>query len=167
MTFPILIPPPSLPQSSFGRLFRVTTFGESHSAAIGAIVEGVPPRMRLDAADVQAQVNRRKPGQSSLTTSRSESDTVLLLSGTEGGLTLGTPIGLSIKNSDHRPQDYASFAGIPRPSHADYTYMVKYGVLASSGGGRASARETAARVAAGAIAEKWLRERWVGRCCRG
>lgn len=144
--------------SSFGTLFRVTTFGESHCRGVGAIVDGCPPCMRLTEADIQPQLTRRRPGQSRLTTPRSETDQVTILSGTEGGVTLGTPIGLFVPNENVRPQDYAEINVCPRPGHADYTYTMKYGVRASSGGGRASARETIGRVAAGAIAEKWLRE---------
>ena len=143
--------------STFGTLFRVTTFGESHCRGVGAVVDGCPPRMPLVEADIQAQLDRRRPGQSKVTTAREESDTVTILSGTENGLTLGTPIGLLVPNKDQRPGDYAEMSRIPRPSHADFTYQTKYGVRASSGGGRSSARETIGRVAAGAIAEKWLR----------
>lgn len=143
--------------STFGTLFRVSTFGESHCKAVGAIVDGCPPRLPLTEADLQPQLDRRRPGQSKVTTARAESDTVTILSGTENGVTLGTPIGLYVPNKDQRPGDYAEMAKVPRPSHADFTYQAKYGVRASSGGGRASARETIGRVAAGAIAEKWLR----------
>lgn len=143
--------------STFGNVFRVSTFGESHCKAVGAIVDGCPPRMPLTEADIQPQLDRRRPGQSKVTTAREESDTVTILSGTENGLTLGTPIGLYVPNKDQRPGDYAEMARIPRPSHADFTYQAKYGIRASSGGGRSSARETIGRVAAGAIAEKWLR----------
>lgn len=143
--------------STFGSLFRVTTFGESHCKAVGAIVDGCPPRMPLTEADIQPQLDRRRPGQSAVSTPRQESDTVSILSGTENGITLGTPIGLMVPNKDQRPGDYQSMQDIPRPSHADFTYQVKYGVRASSGGGRSSARETIGRVAAGAIAEKMLR----------
>ncbi len=142
--------------STFGTVFRVSTFGESHCKAVGAIVDGCPPRLPLTEADIQPQLDRRKPGQSKVTTAREESDTVTILSGTENGVTLGTPIGLFVPNKDQRPGDYAEMAKIPRPSHADFTYQMKYGIRASSGGGRASARETIGRVAAGAIAEKWL-----------
>jgi chorismate synthase len=146
--------------SSFGTLFRVTTFGESHCKGVGAIVDGVPPRLRLTEADIQPQLDRRRPGQSRLTTPRVETDRVTILSGTEQGVTLGTPIGLFVPNENIRPGDYAEMATVPRPGHADYTYSVKYGVHAASGGGRSSARETIGRVAAGAIAEKWLREEY-------
>lgn len=144
--------------SSFGRLFRVTTFGESHGGGVGCIVEGVPPRMRLAADDIQPQLTRRRPGQSALSTDRQESDAVEILSGCENGQTLGSPVALLVRNKDHRPLDYSEMSRVPRPSHADFTYMAKYGINAASGGGRASARETIGRVAAGAVAEKWLRE---------
>ena len=146
--------------STFGSLFRVTTFGESHCKGVGAIVDGVPARMQLTEADIQPQLDRRRPGQSNLTTPRKESDQVTILSGTENGVTLGTPIGLFVPNKDQRPKDYSEMQNIPRPSHADFTYQMKYGVRASSGGGRSSARETIGRVAAGAIAEKLLREHY-------
>ena len=142
--------------STFGTLFRVTTFGESHGRAIGCIVDGCPARSPLAAGDIQPQLDRRRPGASALTTPRRETDAVAILSGTERGLTLGTPIALSIPNADTQPGDYAEMETIPRPSHADFTYAEKYGMRARSGGGRASARETAARVAAGAVAEKML-----------
>jgi chorismate synthase len=148
--------------STFGTLFRVTTFGESHGKAVGAIVDGCPANLPLTEADIQVQLDRRRPGQSSLTTPRDEADQVTILSGTENGVTLGTPIGLSVNNRDQRPGDYGEMAAVPRPSHADYTYLMKYGVKASSGGGRSSARETIGRVAAGAIAEKWLQTRFGG-----
>ncbi|RHY95528.1 hypothetical protein DYB37_007109 [Aphanomyces astaci] len=143
--------------STFGRFFRVTTFGESHCKGVGAIIDGVPPGLELDERDIQPQLTRRRPGQSSLTTPRDEKDLVTIQSGTEHGLTLGTPVSIFVPNENVRPQDYKEMSNVPRPGHADYTYQVKYGVRASSGGGRASARETIGRVAAGAIAEKWLR----------
>ncbi len=146
--------------STFGTLFRVTTFGESHGKAVGAIVDGCPANLRLSEADIQTQLHRRRPGQSDLSTPRDETDAVKILSGVEGGLTLGTPIGLLVENRDQRPGDYAQTADIPRPSHADFTYQMKYGIRASSGGGRSSARETIGRVAAGAVAEKILKERY-------
>jgi len=146
--------------STFGTLFRVTTFGESHGKAVGAILDGCPANLSLTEADIQPQLTRRRPGQSALTTPREEADQVTILSGTENGITLGTPIGLSVNNRDQRPGDYGEMTDIPRPSHADYTYLMKYGVKASSGGGRSSARETIGRVAAGAIAEKWLQTRF-------
>ena len=146
--------------STFGRIFKTTTFGESHCAGVGCVIEGVPPRMRLSIDDIQPQLNRRRPGQSSITTPRDEADAVQILSGVENGYTLGTPIALLVQNKDQRPHDYKQGTDIPRPSHADYTYSMKYGINASSGGGRASARETIARVASGAIAEKWLKEKY-------
>eukprot|EP00043_Microstomoeca_roanoka_P025744 m.9740 g.9740 ORF g.9740 m.9740 type:complete len:450 (-) comp5808_c0_seq1:56-1405(-) len=142
--------------SSIGRYFRVSTFGESHCKGVGCIIDGVPPLLELTEEDIQPQLTRRRPGQSALTTPRNEKDKVTILSGVEGGKTLGTPIALFVPNEDQRPQDYQSTAHAPRPSHADYTYKVKYGIQASSGGGRSSARETIGRVAAGAVAEKWL-----------
>ena len=146
--------------STFGTLFRVTTFGESHGKAVGAVVDGCPSNLPLTEADIQPQLDRRRPGQSSITTPRDEADRVTILSGTENGITLGTPIALSVNNRDQRPGDYGDMDAVPRPSHADYTYLMKYGVKASSGGGRASARETIGRVVAGAIAEKWLKTRF-------
>jgi chorismate synthase len=145
--------------STFGTLFKVSSFGESHCAAVGAIVDGCPAGIELGEADIQPQLDRRRPGQSDLSTPRSETDRVTILSGVENGVTLGTPIGLMVPNRDQHPDDYDDMADIPRPSHADYTYQVKYGVRAQSGGGRASARETIGRVAAGAIAEKYLAQR--------
>jgi chorismate synthase len=156
--------------SSLGTVFRVTTFGESHCKGVGAVVDGCPARLPLTEADIQPQLDRRRPGQSALTTPRQEADQVTILSGTEKGVTLGTPIALLVANRDQRPEDYGEMAAIPRPSHADWTYLLKYGIKASSGGGRSSARETIGRVAAGAIAEKLLRIRhgieivaWVSR----
>jgi chorismate synthase len=143
--------------STFGTIWRVTTFGESHGGAVGAVVDGCPPLLALTEADIQPQLDRRRPGQSALTTPRGELDAVKILSGTEHGVTLGTPIALVVANRDTKPGDYAEMSNVPRPSHADFTYQMKYGVRASSGGGRSSARETIGRVAAGAIAEKWLR----------
>jgi chorismate synthase len=146
--------------SSLGTLFRVSTFGESHGIGVGAIVDGCPAGLQLSEADIQPQLDRRRPGQSDLTTPREEADQVTILSGVENGLTLGTPIGLLVHNKDQRPGDYGEMDQVPRPSHADFTYQAKYGIRASSGGGRSSARETIGRVAAGAIAEKILREEW-------
>ena len=146
--------------NTFGRLFRVTTFGESHGIGVGATVDGCPPRMELSEKDLQPQLSRRRPGQSDLSTPRDEKDSVTILAGTENGRTLGTPIALLVRNADQRPEDYGEVTDIPRPSHADFTYMQKYGIHASSGGGRSSARETIGRVAAGAIAEKFLREKF-------
>jgi chorismate synthase len=144
--------------STYGTLFRVTTYGESHCASVGAIIDGCPPGLELSAQDIQTQLSRRRPGQSNLTTPRNEKDLVHLQSGLEHGVTLGTPIGLLVKNEDQRPHDYSETDLYPRPSHADYTYLEKYGIKASSGGGRSSARETIGRVAAGAIAERYLKQ---------
>ncbi len=146
--------------SSLGTLFRVSTFGESHGVGVGAVVDGCPAGLQLSEADIQGQLDRRRPGQSDLTTPREEADQVTILSGVEDGRTLGTPIGLLVHNKDQRPGDYGEMNKVPRPSHADFTYQAKYGIRASSGGGRSSARETIGRVAAGAIAEKILREKW-------
>ncbi len=143
--------------STFGTLLKVSTFGESHCKGVGAILDGCPPGMPLGEDDIQPQLDRRRPGQSKLTTDRQESDRVTILSGVEKGLTLGTPIGLFVPNKDQRPGDYREMSRIPRPSHADYTYQMKYGIRAASGGGRSSARETIGRVAAGAVAQKMLR----------
>jgi len=142
--------------SSFGRLFRVHTFGESHSGGVGVIVDGCPPRLELDLEAVQTELDRRKPGQSRITTPRKEDDRVEILSGLLDGVTLGTPIAMVVRNKDQRPQDYQEMAVAFRPSHADATYQAKYGIQARSGGGRASARETIGRVAAGAIAKQLL-----------
>jgi len=144
--------------STFGTLFRVTTFGESHCRGVGAVIDGCPSNMPLTEADIQPQLDRRRPGQSRLSTDRSEADTVTILSGVENGRTLGTPVALLVANKDQRPGDYTAMRDIPRPSHADFTYQEKYGIRAASGGGRSSARETIGRVAAGAVAEKYLRE---------
>ncbi|BCR97716.1 bifunctional chorismate synthase/riboflavin reductase [NAD(P)H] ARO2 [Aspergillus luchuensis] len=145
--------------STWGDYFRVTTYGESHCRSVGCIVDGCPPGMELTEDDIQPQMTRRRPGQSALTTPRNEKDRVEIQSGTEFGVTLGTPIGMMVRNEDQRPKDYGNSTMdlYPRPSHADLTYLEKYGVKASSGGGRSSARETIGRVAAGAIAEKYLR----------
>ncbi|RJE23710.1 chorismate synthase [Aspergillus sclerotialis] len=145
--------------STWGEYFRVTTYGESHCRSVGCIVDGCPPGMELTEDDIQPQMTRRRPGQSALTTPRNEKDRVEIQSGTEFGVTLGTPIGMIVRNEDQRPKDYggSTMDLYPRPSHADLTYLEKYGVKASSGGGRSSARETIGRVAAGAIAEKYLR----------
>jgi chorismate synthase len=143
--------------NSFGRIFRISTFGESHGGGVGVIVDGCPPRIPLTQADIQHELNRRKPGQSRLTTPRDEDDVVEILSGTYAGITLGTPIGMIVRNKDQRSQDYDEMAAKYRPSHADATYDAKYGVRAVAGGGRSSARETIGRVAAGAIAKKILK----------
>ena len=146
--------------NTLGTLFCVTSFGESHGPAIGCVVDGCPPGMMLEAADIQRDLDRRKPGTSRYVTQRRESDTVEILSGVFEGRTTGTPIALLIRNEDARSKDYASIADAFRPGHADYTYWQKYGIRDYRGGGRQSARETAVRVAAGAIARKWLRERY-------
>ena len=145
--------------NTLGTLFRVTSFGESHGPAIGCVVDGCPPGMALDAADIQRELDRRKPGTSRHVTQRQESDTVEILSGVFLDQTTGTPIALLIRNEDQRSKDYAAIAETFRPGHADYAYWQKYGIRDYRGGGRASARETAVRVAAGAIAKKWLAER--------
>ncbi|MCF4166042.1 chorismate synthase [Zavarzinia compransoris] len=142
--------------NSFGHLFRVTTWGESHGPALGCVVDGVPPRLPLTEADIQGFLDKRKPGQNRFTTQRREPDEVKILSGTYEGLTTGTPISLMIENTDQRSKDYSEIAKTFRPGHADFTYQVKYGIRDPRGGGRSSARETAARVAAGAIARKVL-----------
>jgi chorismate synthase len=145
--------------STFGQFFRVHTYGESHCLSVGVIVDGCPPLLELTEADIQPQLTRRRPGQSAITTPRDEKDRVEIQSGIERGVTLGSPIAMRIMNENQRPKDYGNktMDMYPRPSHADFTYQEKYGVRASSGGGRASARETIGRVAAGAIAEKCLR----------
>ena len=145
--------------NSFGRNFVVTTFGESHGPALGCIVDGCPPGMQLAEADIQVDLDRRKPGQSRHTTQRREADQVRILSGVFEGVTTGTPIGLLIENTDQRSRDYGDIKDKFRPGHADYTYQQKYGIRDYRGGGRSSARETAMRVAAGAIARKYLAER--------
>ncbi|PVU96609.1 hypothetical protein BB561_001059 [Smittium simulii] len=144
--------------STFGQIFRVTTYGESHCKGVGCIVDGCPPGLEITEAEIQVQLDRRRPGQSHLTTPRSESDTVTIQSGTEFNYTLGTPICMTVPNKDQKPHDYTETDFYPRPSHADWTYLQKYGVKASSGGGRSSARETIGRVAAGAVAEKYLKQ---------
>eukprot|EP01064_Diplonema_japonicum_P026452 TRINITY_DN37875_c0_g1_i1.p1 TRINITY_DN37875_c0_g1~~TRINITY_DN37875_c0_g1_i1.p1 ORF type:complete len:402 (+),score=90.06 TRINITY_DN37875_c0_g1_i1:53-1207(+) len=158
--------------STFGRAFRVTTFGESHCPGVGCIVDGLPGKIPLTEEMVQPQLTRRRPGQSKLATARNEADEVTLLSGVEKGVSLGTPIGAMVRNKDQRPGDYqfqedqaakrtkTEDKFVPRPSHADYTYRVKYGIHASSGGGRSSARETIGRVIAGGIAEAYFKEKY-------
>lgn len=142
--------------NSFGELFRISTFGESHGPALGAVVDGCPPGLPLCEADLQGELDRRKPGTSRYTTQRREPDQVRILSGVFEGRTTGTPIGLLIENTDQRSKDYSEIASAFRPGHADYTYIQKYGFRDYRGGGRSSARETAVRVAAGAIARKYL-----------
>ena len=146
--------------NTFGQLFTVTTFGESHGAGIGCIIDGCPPNLPLTEADIQPDLDRRKPGTSRHVTQRREADQVEILSGVFDGKTTGTPIALLIRNTDQRSKDYGNIAQQFRPGHADYTYWHKYGIRDYRGGGRSSARETAARVAAGAIAKKWLREQF-------
>ena len=142
--------------NGFGHLFRFTTWGESHGPAIGCVVDGTPPRVPLQEGDIQVWLDRRKPGQSRFTTQRREPDTVRILSGVFEGLTTGTPIGLMIENQDQRSKDYSEISQQYRPGHADYTYQAKYGIRDYRGGGRSSARETAMRVAAGAVARQVL-----------
>ena len=144
--------------STFGKLFRIATFGESHGGGVGVVVEGCPPRLEIDEAEIQRDLDRRRPGQSTLTTPRQEADRAEILSGLFEGRTLGTPIALLVRNHDARPSAYEHMKDVYRPSHADFTYEAKYGIRNWQGGGRASARETIGRVAAGAIARKLLRE---------
>ncbi|MFV1989389.1 MAG: chorismate synthase, partial [Acidimicrobiales bacterium] len=144
--------------SSFGTIFRITTFGESHGGAVGVVVDGCPPRLSLDAAAIQAALDRRRPGQSRLTTQRNEPDEVEIVSGLFDGRTLGTPIALIVRNKDARPGAYDDMADVFRPSHADFTTEAKYGIRSTHGGGRASARETVGRVAAGAVARAMLEQ---------
>ncbi|WP_231757811.1 chorismate synthase [Microbulbifer elongatus] len=146
--------------NTFGKLFCVTTFGESHGPALGCIVDGCPPGLEISAEEIQLELDRRKPGTSRYTTQRREADAVKILSGVFEGQTTGTPIGLLIENTDQRSKDYANIAEQIRPAHADYTYWAKYGLRDYRGGGRSSARETAMRVAAGAIAKKWLKQQF-------
>ncbi|TKS58045.1 MAG: chorismate synthase [Nitrospira sp.] len=146
--------------NTFGRIFTVTSFGESHGPAIGCVVDGCPPGLALSTEDIQKDLDRRKPGTSRHVTQRQESDTVEILSGVFEGKTTGTPIALLIRNEDARSRDYGNLIDTFRPGHADYTYWQKYGIRDYRGGGRASARETAVRVAAAAIAKKWLREKY-------
>ena len=160
-----------MPGNSFGSAFRVTTFGESHGPAVGVIVDGCPPRIAVDTAEIQRELDRRRPGQSAITTQRREPDQVEILSGMHEGLTQGTPIAMLVRNQDNRSGDYDEMRTKFRPSHADYTYKAKYGIRAWQGGGRASARETVGRVAAGVVARKVLENvagpvdivAWVGR----
>ena len=147
--------------NTFGKLFTVTTFGESHGLALGCIVDGCPPGLEITEEEIQVDLDRRKPGQSRYTTQRREADQVKILSGVFEGKTTGTPIGLLIENTDQRSKDYSNIKDQFRPAHADYTYMQKYGVRDYRGGGRSSARETAMRVAAGAIAKKYLAQKGI------
>ena len=147
-----------MPGNSFGQAFRITTCGESHGGAVGVIIDGCPPGLCIEAEEIQQELDRRKPGQSAITTPRKEQDIIHILSGVFEGKTTGTPILLLAYNADMRPQDYAELKSLYRPSHADFTYFKKYGGRDFRGSGRASARETLARVAAGAIAKKYLKE---------
>ena len=144
--------------NSFGQIFTLTSFGESHGPAIGGVIDGCPPGMKLTELDIQADLDRRKPGTSKFVTQRKEDDYVEILSGVFEGMTTGAPIGLIIRNKDQRSQDYSKIQEVFRPGHADITYLNKYGIRDFRGGGRSSARETAIRVAGGAIAKKWLKE---------
>jgi chorismate synthase len=144
--------------STLGQLFRISTWGESHGPGVGVVIDGCPPRVAIALADIQGELDRRRPGQSRITSHRTEADQVEILSGVQDGLTLGTPIALLVRNADARAGDYAEMRSKFRPSHADYTYQAKYGIRAVEGGGRASARETVGRVAAGAVAQKMLAE---------
>ena len=143
--------------NTFGRWFTVTTFGESHGPALGCIIDGCPPGMPLSEADIQVDLDRRRPGTSRFVTQRREPDAVKILSGVYEGKTTGTPIALVIENQDQRSKDYSQIASLFRPAHGDYTYFMKYGIRDPRGGGRSSARLTAATVAAGAVAKKWLK----------
>lgn len=153
-----------MPGSSLGQAFRVTTWGESHGPAIGVVVDGCPPRLPLVEADVQRELDRRRPGQSSLTTPRREADRVAIQSGVIGGRTTGHPIAMVVGNRDARPADYEALKAVYRPSHADYTFEAKYGIRDTSGGGRSSARVTVGHVAAGAVARRFLEERFGVEC---
>lgn len=144
--------------SSFGHLFRITTWGESHGGGVGVVIDGCPPRVPIDLEEIQVELDRRRPGQSRITTQRQEGDKVQVLSGVQDGLSLGTPISLLVMNEDQRSRDYDEMRDKYRPSHADFGYDQKYGIRAWSGGGRASARETIGRVAAGAVAKRVLRD---------
>src|SRR2546421_4911566 len=146
--------------NSFGQLFRVTTFGESHGGGIGVVVDGCPPRIAVSNADIQQELDRRRPGQSKITTQRKEPDRCEILSGVFEGRTLGTPITVLVRNQDARPEAYEAMRETFRPAHADFTYQAKFGIRNWQGGGRTSARETIGRVAGGAIAKKVLRERY-------
>lgn len=145
--------------NSFGHLFRITTFGESHGGAVGVVIDGCPPNIGITKKDLQVELDRRKPGQSSITSSRQEQDQIHILSGVSDGKTTGTPILLLAYNKDAKPEDYLHLKDLYRPGHADYTYQMKYGLRDWKGSGRASARETLGRVAAGAIAKKYLKDK--------
>ena len=145
-----------MPGNSFGTLFKLMTFGESHGPAIGVVLDGVPPLLDLDVLDIQKELDRRKPGQSAVTTPRKEGDVVEILSGVFEGKTTGAPLAMMIRNEDQRSKDYGDIKYKFRPGHADYTYQEKFGIRDYRGGGRSSGRETACRVAAGAVAKKYL-----------
>ena len=151
--------------SSLGTLFRISTWGESHGPGVGVVIDGCPPRIPLSVEDLQKELDRRRPGQSKIVTPRKEADEAEILSGIENGLTTGAPIGILVRNTDQRPSAYTEMQSAYRPSHADYTYDAKYGIRSVSGGGRASARETIGRVAAGAIARKVLQRDLPGYQC--
>src|SRR6187549_1045813 len=146
--------------SQFGQIFRISTWGESHGGGVGVVIDGCPPRIALTEADIQVDLDRRRPGQSEIVTPRAEEDRCEILSGVFEGQTTGTPIAILVRNKDARPEAYREMESAFRPSHADYTYQAKYGIRNWQGGGRTSARETIGRVAAGAIAKKILRERF-------
>lgn len=146
--------------SIFGKVFQISTFGESHGGAVGVVIDGCPPRVELSAEEIQVELNRRKPGQSAITTARAEDDVCEIVSGVFEGRTIGTPICIIVRNKDARASDYEPFKDVYRPSHADYTYDAKYGIRNWRGGGRASARETIGRVAAGVVAAKILRQQF-------
>lgn len=149
--------------STFGKIYKITTYGESHCKSVGVIIEGCPSQINLQESDIQKQLTRRRPGQSNISTPRDEKDKIIIQSGTEFGKTLGTPICALVNNQDFRPQDYGFLDSkdyVPRPSHADLTYHLKYGIHASSGGGRSSARETIGRVIGGTVAEKYMKEKY-------
>src|SRR6476659_3562784 len=146
--------------NTFGQLFRISTWGESHGGGVGVVIDGCPPRLPLSEADIQPDLDRRRPGQSRIVTQRNEGDRVQIVSGVFEGKTLGTPIAMFVKNEDQRSEAYNEMAEKFRPSHADYTYQAKFGIRAWPGGGRTSARETIGRVAAGAVAKKILKQRY-------
>ena len=148
--------------NTFGNIFRLTSFGESHGEAVGGVIDGCPPGIRMDMDFIQSELDRRRPGQSRITTPRKESDTVIFLSGIFEGKTTGAPIGFMSKNENFRSSDYENLKDVFRPSHADYTYWQKYGIRDYRGGGRSSARETFSRVVAGAIAKLYLRRLNIG-----
>src|SRR5687767_4049254 len=157
---PSLFPQTERMANVFGHLFRIATWGESHGGGVGVVVDGCPPRLELSEADIQPDLDRHRPGQSKIVTPRKEADKVEILSGVFEGKTLGTPISMWVRNEDARPEAYTEMATKFRPSHADYTYLAKFGIRNWQGGGRSSARETVGRVAGGAVAKKLLRKRY-------